>query len=131
MEVVDDARVDAGRDGRVRGWEGSLVIETNAVGRWLLEVAARGWGLGGRVAMTFGRVRVEDLDVTRTARGAVEEAPLPEPRLRAARGERGSVVTLLCDGGERYGPTYYDDAWLAAKGLDWQAAAADIAAFLG
>ena len=33
------------------------------------------------------------------------------------RGETGSVVTLLCDGGERYACTYYDDAWLAAHGL--------------
>jgi cysteine synthase A len=37
--------------------------------------------------------------------------------MRAA-GERGSVVTLLCDGGERYAHTYYDDAWLAGHGLD-------------
>ncbi|MGH3413792.1 MAG: PLP-dependent cysteine synthase family protein [Marmoricola sp.] len=34
------------------------------------------------------------------------------------RGETGSVVTLLCDGGERYGHTYYDDEWLAGQGLD-------------
>src|SRR5690606_10452250 len=27
-----------------------------------------------------------------------------------ANGERGSVVTLLCDGGERYAGTYYNDA---------------------
>jgi cysteine synthase A len=27
-------------------------------------------------------------------------------------------VSLLCDGGERYGPTYYNDEWLAAQGLD-------------
>lgn len=33
-------------------------------------------------------------------------------------GLRGSVVTLLCDGGERYQHTYYDDAWVAAEGLD-------------
>jgi len=33
-------------------------------------------------------------------------------------GEAGSVVTLLCDGGERYTSTYYDDEWLAAQGLD-------------
>ena len=33
-------------------------------------------------------------------------------------GEPGSVVTLLCDGGERYASTYYDDVWLAAQGLD-------------
>lgn len=52
-------------------------------------------------------------------------------REMASRGETGSVVTLLCDGGERYATTYYDDAWLVAKGLDWQAAAADIAALLG
>ena len=33
-------------------------------------------------------------------------------------GQAGSVVTLLCDGGERYATTYYDDEWLAAQGLD-------------
>jgi cysteine synthase A len=35
-----------------------------------------------------------------------------------AAGERGSVVTLLCDGGERYKHTYYSDEWLARRGLD-------------
>ncbi len=35
-----------------------------------------------------------------------------------AEGRPGSVVTLLCDGGERYASTYYDDAWLAEQGLD-------------
>ena len=49
----------------------------------------------------------------------------------AAAGETGSVVTLLCDGGDRYAATYYDDTWLAAKGLAWQPAAEQIAAFLG
>jgi cysteine synthase A len=33
-------------------------------------------------------------------------------------GQSGSVVTLLCDGGERYAHTYYDDDWLAAQGID-------------
>jgi cysteine synthase len=28
------------------------------------------------------------------------------------------VVTLLCDGGERYGHTYYDDTWVATQGMD-------------
>jgi cysteine synthase A len=37
--------------------------------------------------------------------------------LRAA-GRRGSVVTLLCDGGERYAHTYYDDDWIRREGLD-------------
>ncbi|MEU4286961.1 PLP-dependent cysteine synthase family protein [Kribbella sp. NPDC026596] len=31
---------------------------------------------------------------------------------------RGSIVTLLCDSGERYGNTYYDDAWLRTSGMD-------------
>ena len=30
----------------------------------------------------------------------------------------GAVVTLLCDGGERYLGTCYDDAWLQAQGFD-------------
>ena len=33
-------------------------------------------------------------------------------------GTAGSVVTLLCDGGERYAHTYYDDGWLATQGID-------------
>lgn len=37
-------------------------------------------------------------------------------------GERGSVVTLLCDGGERYANSYYDDDWVAERGLDLGAA---------
>jgi cysteine synthase A len=37
--------------------------------------------------------------------------------MRAA-GETGSVVTLLCDGGERYRDTYYSDEWVSSQGLD-------------
>jgi cysteine synthase len=37
--------------------------------------------------------------------------------LRAA-GERGSVVTLLCDDGRRYARSYYDDAWVRERGWD-------------
>ena len=48
----------------------------------------------------------------------------------AAAGETGSIVTLLCDGGERYAATYYDDGWLEAKKLDWQGPAERITAFL-
>jgi cysteine synthase A len=32
-------------------------------------------------------------------------------------GREGSIVTLLCDGGERYGHTYYDDGWVTEHGL--------------
>ncbi len=35
-----------------------------------------------------------------------------------AEGETGPVVTLICDGGERYAGTYYNEAWLAAENLD-------------
>ncbi|GAA3703053.1 PLP-dependent cysteine synthase family protein [Zhihengliuella alba] len=34
------------------------------------------------------------------------------------RGERGSVVTLLCDSGNRYLRSYRDPAWLAGRGID-------------
>jgi cysteine synthase A len=34
------------------------------------------------------------------------------------RAEAGSVVTLLCDTGERYLSTYYDDGWLAQRDID-------------
>ena len=48
----------------------------------------------------------------------------------SAQGEQGSIVTILCDGGERYGCTYYDDDWLSARGVDWQTHASAIDGFL-
>jgi cysteine synthase A len=33
-------------------------------------------------------------------------------------GETGSLVTLICDSGERYRQTYYEPQWLKARGLD-------------
>ncbi|TPV49131.1 PLP-dependent cysteine synthase family protein [Pseudarthrobacter phenanthrenivorans] len=35
-----------------------------------------------------------------------------------AAGRRGSIVSLMCDGGERYAGNYYNGGWLAAQGLD-------------
>jgi len=35
-----------------------------------------------------------------------------------SRSERGSVVTLICDGGDRYSGTYYNDAWVGDQGLE-------------
>ncbi len=35
-----------------------------------------------------------------------------------SRGERGSVVTLICDGGDRYAGTYYSDDWVRRQGLE-------------
>ena len=45
-------------------------------------------------------------------------------------GRRGSLVTLLCDSGERYGSTYFDDDWVAAEGIDLEAANDRLAALL-
>ncbi len=44
-----------------------------------------------------------------------------------AAGETGAIVSLLCDSGERYRNTYYDDAWYAQQGIDIAAADALIA----
>src|SRR4051812_49101119 len=36
----------------------------------------------------------------------------------AAAGEEGSIVSLICDSGERYSQTFYDDEWLAQHNID-------------
>jgi len=46
-----------------------------------------------------------------------------------AAGRTGSVVTLLCDGGERYARTYYSDEWVTAQGLDLAPHAATLRRF--
>ncbi|WP_036332028.1 PLP-dependent cysteine synthase family protein [Microbispora sp. ATCC PTA-5024] len=45
-------------------------------------------------------------------------------------GERGSVVTLICDGGERYRHTYGDQRWLDETGIDIEPHLADLRRFL-
>lgn len=47
-----------------------------------------------------------------------------------ARGERGSIVSLLCDRGERYDQTLFDPGWLRARGIDLATARARLAAGL-
>ncbi|MGH3878597.1 MAG: PLP-dependent cysteine synthase family protein [Actinophytocola sp.] len=47
-----------------------------------------------------------------------------------ASGRAGSVVTLLCDAGDRYAHTYYADEWLASQGLDLTAARSTVDTFL-
>ncbi len=44
-------------------------------------------------------------------------AALACARAMTARGQGGAIVTLLCDGGDRYRHSYHDDAWLAERGL--------------
>ncbi|WJS98519.1 PLP-dependent cysteine synthase family protein [Novosphingobium humi] len=48
----------------------------------------------------------------------------------ADAGEKGSIVSILCDSGERYGSTYYNDEWLVSQGLLDEAEEERIAAFL-
>ncbi|UGT70207.1 PLP-dependent cysteine synthase family protein [Nocardia gipuzkoensis] len=47
-----------------------------------------------------------------------------------AEGRSGSVVTLLCDGGDRYAGTYFDDEWVASQGLDLAGPTAILEKFL-
>ena len=47
-----------------------------------------------------------------------------------ARDESGSIVTLLCDGGDRYADTYYCDRWLEQHDIDWTPAAGQIGELL-
>jgi cysteine synthase A len=48
--------------------------------------------------------------------------------MKSAR-KPGAVVTLLCDGGERYQGTCYDDGWLQRQGLDIAPTLAALEAF--
>ncbi len=50
-------------------------------------------------------------------------------QMRAA-GETGSVVTLQCDGGERYLHSVYDDEWVAGRELDLQAPTSTLETFV-
>lgn len=47
--------------GNMRGWVGHCVVETNAVGHWLLACSAL-IGLGGRTAFGFGRIRLSGVE---------------------------------------------------------------------
>jgi len=43
-------------------------------------------------------------------------------------GERGSIATILCDSGERYGHSYYNDEWMRSHGFEVGTAVEGIAA---
>ncbi|MGM9512856.1 PLP-dependent cysteine synthase family protein [Roseateles sp. DB2] len=53
-------------------------------------------------------------------------AALACARQMCREGEQGSVVTLLCDSGERYRHTYFDPAWRLGQGLDCERETAQI-----
>jgi cysteine synthase A len=43
----------------------------------------------------------------------------------------GSIVTLICDNGDRYLDTYYSDEWLASSGIDWEPEYARLSELIG
>lgn len=45
-------------------------------------------------------------------------------------GVSGSIVTLICDGGERYSETYYDNQWVNRQGIDLMPYECSLAHFL-
>ncbi|KJK57522.1 PLP-dependent cysteine synthase family protein [Saccharothrix sp. ST-888] len=47
-----------------------------------------------------------------------------------ASGQQGSVVTLICDPGDRYLDKYYSDDWLAGQGIDIAPHQEELEAFL-
>lgn len=47
---------------------------------------------------------------------------------RHGAGQPGPIATVICDRGDRYADTYYNPAWVEAKGLVWQALAPALAA---
>ena len=42
----------------------------------------------------------------------------PKHAEMVSNAERGSIVTLICDGGDRYASTYYSDTWVDDQGLE-------------
>ncbi len=48
----------------------------------------------------------------------------------AAEGREGSIVSILCDSGERYAQSYYDSAWYARNGIDIAQAQQQLQGFL-
>ena len=47
---------------------------------------------------------------------------------RHSAGQAGTIATVICDRGDRYADTYYNPAWVEAKGLQWHSLAQPLAA---
>jgi cysteine synthase A len=62
--------------------------------------------------------------------GTILYGALPLLQRMVGTGEHGSVVLVMCDGGERYAHSYYDRQWLVANGIDTETYLPRIAAFL-
>jgi cysteine synthase A len=71
-------------------------------------------------ALSVAAMRVISAMIGRRCGGSTGTSVYAALRLAqemAAAGETGSIVSILCDSGERYASTLYDDAWLAARDI--------------
>ncbi len=116
-----------------RGWKhrdrGALANASTVIegigrpqGRALLPV--RGGGHGDRSERRrLDRRRLANSSAFSAAAMAAHPAPTSSPACNwqprcAPAARRGSIVSLLCDLGERYDETLFDRAWLVGHGLD-------------
>ncbi len=84
-------------------------------------------------AATVAAVRALEGAIGRKAGGSTGTGLWGALRIVAemlSRNRTGSIVTLLCDPGDRYLDKYYSDDWLAAEGLDIAPYTAAIDTFL-
>ena len=65
-----------------------------------------------------------------SARQAVPIGMLQLAQEMQAQNQTGSIVSLLCDAGDRYLPTYHDAAWVQENFGDCDAARARVASLL-
>ena len=72
-------------------------------------------------AASFATLRVLERLLNRRCGGSTGTNVFAAWRLASGIGKEAapcSLVTLICDAGDRYLDTYYDDAWLAQRGFD-------------
>ena len=84
-------------------------------------------------AASIGAMRALSLRLGRRVGGSTGTNLIAVMRLAEEMAEAqqsGAIVTILCDGGERYGCTYYNDDWLSARDVAWQEHAQKVQAFL-
>jgi cysteine synthase A len=109
-------------DRQVRTWQGRSVIE--GIGRPQVEASFVADLIDRTIAVpdaaSIAAARVMSRFIGRSCGGSTGTnlwASLAIMQEMAAAGERGAIVTILCDSGERYRSTLFDDAWLAKRKL--------------
>lgn len=109
-------------DPQVRTWQGRSVIE--GIGRPQVEASFVADLIDRTIAVpdaaSIAAARVMSRVIGRSCGGSTGTnlwASLAIMQEMAAAGERGALVTILCDSGERYRSTLFDDAWVAERKL--------------